>query len=156
MIQLYIYFFRFFSITGYYKILNTVLCCCCRVIKSRLTVYDFMDWSTCRLVCPPPSPAVCSDSCSLSWWCYLTMSSSATPFSLCLQYFLAWRSVPLSRLFTAGGQSIGASASALVLPVYIQGWFPLGLMGLISWNSFCVHILSFNLKLLTYPFRHPL
>jgi len=77
-----------------------------------------------------PSPEVCSDSCPLSWWCYLTISSSATQFS-CPQSFPASGSFPMSRLFTAGGQSIGASASASVLPMSIQGWFPLGLTGLI-------------------------
>ena len=78
-----------------------------------------------------PSPEVCSDSCPLSWWCYLTISSSATHRSSCPQSFPASGSFPMSRLFTAGGQSIGASASASVLPMSIQGWFPLGLTGLI-------------------------
>ena len=76
------------------------------------------------------SPGVCSNSCLLSWWCYLTTSSSATPFSFFLQYFPTSGSFPMSWLFASGGQSIDASAS--VLPMNIQGSFPLGLTGLIS------------------------
>ena len=84
------------------------------------------------LPCTSLSPEVCSNSCALSWWCYLTISSSAALFSSCLQSFPAWGSFPVSWLFTSGGQSIGASAPASVLPVNIQDWFPLGLTSLIS------------------------
>ena len=66
---------------------------------------------------------------------YLIISSSAIPFSFCLQSFPPSGSFPMSWLFTVGGQSIGASASASVLPVNIQGWFPLGLIGLILWSK---------------------
>ena len=83
-----------------------------------------------RLPCPSRSPGVCSKSCALSqWWCYLTISSSAAPFSSCPQSFLTSGSSPVSRLFISGGQNIRASGSALFLPVNIQGWFPLGLSG---------------------------
>ena len=68
-----------------------------------------------RLLCPPLSPRVCSDSCPLSWWCSLTILSSASPFSFCLQSFLASGSFPVNWLFTSGGQSIRASASASFL-----------------------------------------
>ena len=78
------------------------------------------------------SPGVCSNSCSLSWWCYPTISSSVAPFSFCLQSFQASGSFLMSWLFASGGQSIGASASTSVLPMNIQNWFPLGLTGLIS------------------------
>ena len=88
-----------------------------------------------RLLCPLLFLRVCSNSCPLSRWCYLTISSSATLFSFCLQSFPATRSFPMSRLFASGGQSIGASASASVFPITIQGWFPLGLTGLISLQS---------------------
>ena len=71
-----------------------------------------------RLPCPSPSPVVCSNSCPWSLWCHPTISSSVIPFSSCLQSFPASGSFPTSRLFTSGGQSIGASASALVLPMY--------------------------------------
>ena len=78
------------------------------------------------------SPRVCSNPCPLNQWCYLTISSSAICFSFCLQSLPASSSFPLSQLFTTGVQSIGASASASVLPMDIQGWFPLGLTGLTS------------------------
>ena len=77
------------------------------------------------------SPRVCSDSCLLSRWCHPTISSSVVPFSSCSQSFPASESFPMSRVFTSGGQSTGVSASASVLPVNSQGWFPLGLTGLI-------------------------
>ena len=82
-----------------------------------------------RLPCSSLSPRVCSNSCSLSWWCYPTISSSVAPFSCCLQSFPASGSFPMSQCSASGGQSTGASASATVLPMNIQGWFPLGLTG---------------------------
>ena len=81
------------------------------------------------------TPWVCSNSCSLSRWCLPTISSFTAPFSSCPQSFPASGSFPMSQLFTIGWQSIGASASALVLPMNIQDWFPLGLTGLISLQS---------------------
>ena len=75
---------------------------------------------------------VCSNACPLSWWCHPTISSSVTPFSFCLQSFPASGSFPMSWLFALGSQSIGASASASVLLMNIQGWFPLELIGLLS------------------------
>ena len=83
-----------------------------------------------RLPCPTLSPRVCSNSCPLSQWCYLTIASSAILFSSCLQSFPVSGSFPINQLFAAGGQSTGASAS--VLPMNIQGWLPLALTGLIS------------------------
>ena len=88
-----------------------------------------------RLPCPSLPPGVCSNSCLLSWWCHPTISSSVVPFSSCLQSFPASGSFPMSPFFTSDGQSIGASASALVLPMNIQDWFSLGLTGLISLQS---------------------
>ena len=92
-----------------------------------------------RLPCPSLSPRVCSNSYPLSWWCHPTNSSSVTPFSSCPPSFLemppATGSFPISQFFASGGQSIGASASASVLPLNIQDWFPLGLTGLISLHS---------------------
>ena len=84
-----------------------------------------------RLLCPLPSPRVCLNSCPLSRWCYLTMSSSAALLSFCLQSFPASRFFPMSQLFAPGGQRYGALASASALPMNIQSWFPLGLTGLI-------------------------
>ena len=85
-----------------------------------------------RLPCPLPTPGDCPNSCPSSKWCHPTISSSVVPFSSCLQSFPASGSFPMSQFFTSGGQSIGASASASVLPVNIQDWLPLGLTGLIS------------------------
>ena len=70
--------------------------------------------------------------CLLSWWCYPSISSSVTCLSSCPQSFPASESFPVSQLFTSGGQSTGASVSASVLLMSIQGWFPLGLTDLIS------------------------
>ena len=88
-----------------------------------------------RLPCPSLSPRVCSNSCPLSEWCYLTISSSATLFSFCLQSFPASGSFPVSQLSASGGQSIGASASASIFLMNIHGWFPLGLTGFIFLQS---------------------
>ena len=88
-----------------------------------------------RLPCPSPPPRAYSNSCPLTPWCHPTISSSDDPFSSCPQSFPASGSFPMSWLFTSGGQNIGASASASILPKNIQGWFPLGLTGLISMPS---------------------
>ena len=85
-----------------------------------------------RLPCPSLSPRICPDSCPLSQWCHPTISSSVIPFSFCLQPFTASGFCLMSQLFTSGGQSTGASASASVLPMNIQGWLPLGLTDLMS------------------------
>ena len=80
----------------------------------------------------PLSLRVSSDSYPCSRWWYPTISSSAVPFSSCLQSLSASRSFPMSQLFTSGGQSFGASASVSVPPMNIQSWFSLGLLSLIS------------------------
>ena len=85
--------------------------------------------------CPSPTPRVYSNSCPLSWWCHPAISSSVIPFSSCPQSFPASGSFPMSQLFAWGGQSIGVSASASVLPMNIQGWFPLGWTDWISLQS---------------------
>ena len=88
--------------------------------------------AACWLPCPSLTPRVCWNSCPLNWWCHPIISSSVVPFSSCLQSFSASQSFPMSWLFTSGGQSVGASALAPILPVNIQGWFPLELTDLIS------------------------
>ena len=88
-----------------------------------------------RLPCPSWTPGACSNSCPLSQWCHPTTPSSVIPFSSCLQSFPESGSFPVSQFFAPGGQSIGASASASVLPMNIQDWFPLGLTGLIPLKS---------------------
>ena len=95
-----------------------------------------------RLLCPPIPSGVCSNSCPLSQWCHPTISFSVTPSPLALNLSQsASGSFPMSRLFTSRGQSIGSSPSASVLPMNTQGWFPLGLSGLISLRSKVYQIL---------------
>ena len=88
-----------------------------------------------RLPCPSPTPGVYSNSCPLNQWCHPTISSSVVTFSSHLQSFPASGSFQISQLFTSGGQSISVSASASVLPLNIQDWFPLGWTGWISLQS---------------------
>ena len=85
--------------------------------------------------CPSPTPRVHPNSCPLSWWCHPTISSSVVPFSSRLQSFPASGSFQMSQLFASGGQSIGVSASASVLPMNTQDWSPLGWTGWISLQS---------------------
>ena len=85
-----------------------------------------------RLSCQSPTPGVHSNPCPLSRWCHPSILSSVIPFSPCPQSFPASGSSLKCRLFTSGGQTIGASGPASVLPMNIQGWCPLGLTGWIS------------------------
>ena len=88
-----------------------------------------------RLSCPSPSAGACSNSCPLSQWCHPTIWFSVIPFASCLQSFPASETFLMSWLFSSSGQSLGASASASVLPMNIQDWFPSGLISLISLQS---------------------
>ena len=99
----------------------------CSVVSNSLQLHGLQHP---RLPCPSPIPRICSNSCPSSWWCHPIISSSVIPFSSCLQSFPASESFLMSQFFASGGQSIEASAS--VLPMNIQEWFPLGLTGLIS------------------------
>ena len=85
-----------------------------------------------RPPCPSPTPGVYANPCPSSWWCHPAMSSFVVHFSSCPQSIPASESFPTSQLFAWGGQSIGVSASASVLPMNIQDWFPLGWTGWIS------------------------
>ena len=124
------------------------------VAKSRTRLSNWTDWLTMcsvtvvhllspvplsvtpwALPYPSPSPRVCSNSCTLSWWCHPTILASVAPFSSCPQSFPASGSFPVSWLFISGSQDIGASASASVLPMNIQSWSPLGWTGCISLQS---------------------
>ena len=98
----------------------------CSVVTNSLWPHELQH---ARLPCPSLTPGVCSNSCPLSWWCHPTISSSVTSFSSNLQSFPSSGSFPMSWLFTSGGQATGASASVLLM--IIQVWFPLGLTGLI-------------------------
>ena len=88
-----------------------------------------------RPPCPSPTPRVHPDPCPSSQWFHPTISSSAVPFSSCPQSFPAWGSFPMSQFSTSGGQRIRVSASASVLPMNTQDWFPLGWTGWISLQS---------------------
>ena len=115
------------------KVTEFLICMCCSVAKSSPTFWNAMNCRTPGFPCPSLSPWVCSNLCPLSRWRHPTISSSVVPFSSCPRSFPASGSFPLSQCFTSGGQSIGASAA--VLPVIVQSWFPLWLTGLISFLS---------------------
>ena len=88
-----------------------------------------------RLACPSPTPRAYSNSCPSRQWCHTTILSSVIPFPSRLQSFPASGSLQMSQLFISGGKSIGVSASASVLPINFQNWFPLGVTGLTSLQS---------------------
>ena len=94
----------------------------CSVVSNSLQPHESQH---ARPPCPSPTPGGHSNSCPLSRWCHPAISSSVVPFSSCPQSLPASESFPISQLFTWGGQSIGVSASASVLPMNIQDWFPL-------------------------------
>ena len=108
----------------------------CSVIQLCLTLWHrgLQYTMDCRPSCPLPLPGAYSNSRPLSWWCHATISYSVIPFSSCLQSFPASVSFQMSQFFVSG-ESIGVSASASVLPVNIQDWFPLGLTGWVSLQS---------------------
>ena len=125
--SMYLFFF-FFCISYITCILLVFLfysmCdCCCSVTKLYPTLWPH-GLQHPRFLCPLLSSGACS---TLSQWCYLTISSSSAPFSFCLQSCPVLGSFPINRLLVSVDQNIRASASAAVLPVNIQGWFPLGL-----------------------------
>ena len=114
----------FFSVFNCEKVLFS-----CSVISNSLLPHGLQHT---RPSCPSPTPRVYSNSCQLCRWCHPTISSSVIPLSSCLQSFTASGSFLRSQFFASGGQSIGASASASVLLLNTQNWFPLGCTGLIS------------------------
>ena len=95
------------------------------VSQSRLT----HELQHARPPCPSPTPRVYPNSCPLSWWCHSAISSSVVPFSSCPKSLPASESFPMSQLFAWGGQNIGVSSSASVLPMNTQNWSPLGWTG---------------------------
>ena len=107
---------------------STLLLFSCQVVSNSLWPHGLQ---FARPPCPSPSVRVCLSSCPLNGWCRPTILSSVAFFS-CSQSSLASGSFPVSWLFPSGSQSIGTSALASVLPMNIQGWFPLGLTGLFS------------------------
>ena len=113
--------------------LDSTLDCCCSVAQSCLTLCNPIDWSTPGFPVLHYLPGFAQTHVQLSQWCHPTISSSVAPFSSYRQSFPASGSFPVNQLFISGGQSVRASAS--VLPMSIQGWFPLGLTGLVSFLS---------------------
>ena len=109
-----------------------LLLCCPSVVSDSLWPHGLQHT---RPPCPSPTPRVYSNSCPLSQWCQTTISSSVVPFSFCPQSFPASVSFPMNQFFASAGQSIGVSASASVLSMNIQNWFPLGWTGLTSLQS---------------------
>ena len=110
-------------------------------------------WTAARLASPSiTNSRVYSNSCSLSRWCHTSISSSVIPFSSRLQSFSASGSFPMSQFFTSGGQSIGVSASASVLAMNIQDWFPFGWTGWISLQSKGLSRVFFNTIVQKYQF----
>ena len=102
------------------------------VVSDSLQSYELQHT---RPPCPSPTPGVHPNPCPLSWWCHPTISPSVVPFSSCPQSFPASGSFQTSQLFTWGGQTIGVSASASVLPMNTEDWSPLGWTGWISLQS---------------------
>ena len=111
--------------------------------------------------CPSPTPGACSNSCPSSWWCHPTISSSVVPFSSCFQSFPASEAFQMSQFFASGSQRIGISASASVLPMNIQDWFPLrwthwisllfkGLSGVLQHHSSKASVLQHSAFFSTY------
>ena len=111
---------------------NFILLFSCSVMSDSLRLHGLRHT---RLPCPSPPPGAFSNSYPSSQWCHPIISFSVAPFSSCLQSFPASGSFSMSQLFTSGSRSTGASALASILPMNIQGRFPLGLTGLISLQS---------------------
>ena len=101
------------------------------VAQSCPTLWDHHGLQRARPPCPSLTPGVYSDSCLLSQWCHPAISSSVIPFSSHIQSFPVLGSFQMSQFFSSGGQSMGVSASASILPMNIQDWFPSALTGLI-------------------------
>ena len=101
-------------------------------LLSRVQLFATHESQHARPPCPSPTPGVHSDSCPSSWWCHPAISSSVVPFSSCPKSLPASESFPMSQLFAWGGQSIGVSTLASVLPKNTQDWSPLGWTGWIS------------------------
>ena len=123
---------------GHYKIRCVFWSCFSSVHYSRSVVSDSL-WpgglQHTRLPCPSPIPRAYSNSCPLSQWCHLTISSSVVPFSSHLQSFSASGSFQISQYLASGSQNIGVAPSSSVLPMNFQDWFPLGWTGWISLQS---------------------
>ena len=121
----------------------------CSVVSDSLQPHGLKNT---RFPCPSPTPRAYADSCPLSQWCHPTISSSVIPFSSNLQSFPASGSFPMNQFFASGGQRIGVSASASVLSMNIQDWFPLGWIGWISLQSKGLSRVFSNTTVRRHPF----
>ena len=119
---------------------------------SRIWLFATHELQHARPPCPSPTPGVHPDSCPLSRWCHPAISSSVVPFSSCPQSLPASKSFPMSHLFTWGGQSIGVSALASVLPKNTQDWSPLEWTGWISLQSKGLSRIFFNTTVQKHQF----
>ena len=137
------YFFRFFGRTVWHVGSSSLLFFSRPIVSDSLWCHGLQHT---RPPCPSPSPKVCLNSCPLHQWCHPAISSSDTLFTFCPQSFPASGTFPMSQLFTSGDQNTGASDSASVLPMSIQGWFPLRLIGLISLLSKSSTLLSSSVQ----------
>ena len=124
--------------------------CLCSVAQSRPTLCNPLRHA--RLPCPSPTPRACSNSCPSSWWCPFNHLTLCCPFLLLPSILPASGSFPISQFFASGGQSIGVSASASVLPMNIQDWFPLGLTSWISLQSKGLSRIFFNTTVQKHQF----
>ena len=124
--------------------------CRCLIAKACPALCNPMNCT--RLPSPLPSLRACSNSRPLSRWCHPTISSSIVPLTSCLQSFSASESFPMSQFFASDGPRIGASASALVFPMNIQGWLPLRLTGLLSLQSTGLSRVSSSTAVGKHPF----
>ena len=127
------------NISSFFLIIVFVFVICDQfssVAQSCPTLCNPKDWiQHARPPCPSPTLGACSYSCPLTQWCHPTISSSVVPFSSCPESFPASASFQMSQFFASGGQSIGASTSASVLPMNTKDWCPLGWTGWISLQS---------------------
>ena len=122
----------------FFSVLQLLICTCISQSVqslSRVWLLPSHGLQHARPPCPSPTPRVYLNSCPSSQWCHPTISSSVVPFSSCPQSFPTSGSFPMSQFFASGGQSIGVSDSASVLPMDIQDWSPLGWTGWISFQS---------------------
>ena len=121
-------------------------------LLSRVRLFATPWIAACQASLSITTPRAYSNSCPLSQWCHPTISSSVFPFTSCLQSFPASGSFPVSQLFASGGQSIGVSGSTSILPMNIQGWFPLGWTDLILLQSKGVSRIFSNTTVQKYQF----
>ena len=133
MVKLWLFLFKHFCRCSYFKwVVFPSVQFSLSVVSDSLWLHESQH---ARPPCPSPTPGVHPNSCLSSRWCHRAISSSVIPFSSCPQSLPASGSFPMSQHFTWGGQSIGVSASASILPMNTQDWSPLGWTGWISLQS---------------------